>query len=837
MNAPLATSRRIDQFIGYLDEINGLELKGWACNLTESGQPVTLHVILDDREIARVTCDLPRPDVEQNIGVAAPSLGFQFILPDSVADGKEHTIGLRFPNRSIVPSLAGGGSPEEKDTRTIFQSSFTYESFVDGFAQGAVRGWVQRLNAATGEREGQCDLTVLMGGVPFAHICADRFRGDVAAATGGDPNCGFELVIPRHKRSTGLTTLSFFVEPGHVELEGSPVTTSLVDDKLEEHLLSLNETVGRLHREIASLRSQIVNLLPEQRYNLADYDSWTRRYFASLRARVAARRQTLGEAFVENGPLVSIICPTYKPDMTDFIAAVESVMAQTWSKWELIVVDDGGKSLEVAARMADYCRNDPRIRLIRLKTNVGIAEATNEGIKAAKGEWIAFFDHDDVMVDVALEAMLQAAHGRDPLVIYSDEDKIDKAGYLSEPNFKPDFDYRYLLGCNYICHLTMVRTDILRKTGELRAAYDGAQDHDLMLRLTEIVPRENFLHVPEILYHWRKSLNSTAATIDSKQYAVSAGTRCVADHLKRVGYKALVEAIDNLPIYNIRWAVPQEPTVSIIIPFRDQVETTRECVARILEHTAYKKYDIILVDNWSLEKETLEFCEEIVKDKRISVLSVKEEFNFSRLNNLAAAASSSEFYFFMNNDLFVENRNWLKTIVGEALAGADIGAVGGKFFYPNGAVQHAGVVVGPEVVGVHVHRGLRRSDHGYMGRAAVSHEITAVTAAGMLVRAEAFREVGGFDEENLKVAYNDVDLCLKLRDAGWRIIQCNSFVAVHHESLSRGSDDRPEHEARFFGETQYMQQRWGETEIYQRDPTYSPHLMLEQSYYDLVTPE
>ncbi|NHN89266.1 glycosyltransferase family 2 protein [Acetobacter conturbans] len=838
MKAPLPTSRRVTRFLGYFDQMDGLELKGWACNLAAPRVPVTLHVLLDGQEIGSVVCDLPRSDVQENIGVMTPNLGFSFMLPASLADGREHRVGLRFPDRSIVPTLITDGEDFlEEDIRAVLQPRYVYESFVDGFSRGALRGWVQQIDPATGSRKGQCELSVFMDGVPFARIRADRFRGDVAAAVGGDANCGFELIIPRHRRQTGQKTISFFAEPGAVELQGSPVTTTLVDDRLEAHLLSLNETVGRLHREIASLRTQIVNLLPEQRFNLADYDVWARRYFNVLRARVAERRQQLGPAFIGKGPLVSVICPTYKPDMTDFVAAIESVMAQTWSNWELIVVDDGGKSLEVAARMADYCRTDPRIKLIRLKKNAGISGATNAGIKAAKGEWIAFFDHDDLMVDVALEGMLQAAHGSDPLVIYSDEDKVDQAGYFQEPNFKPDFDYRYLLGCNYICHLTMVRADVLRRAGDLSATYDGAQDHDLMLRLTEIVPREDFLHVPEILYHWRKTPNSTAMTIANKQYAVDAGVRCVADHLQRVGHEARVEAINNLTIYNVLWPCGRQPSVSIIIPFRDQVNITRECISRILAHTAYKKYDIILVDNWSMEDDTIAFCQEMEKHKQVSVLTIKEEFNFSRLNNLAAASSSSDFFFFMNNDLFVEDADWLETILGEALAGADIGAVGGKFLYPNGAVQHVGVAVGPDGVATHVHRGLRGDDYGYIGRAVLSHEVTAVTAAGMLVRADAFREVGGFDEENLKVAYNDVDLCLKLREAGWRIIQCNNFVAVHHESLSRGSDDRPEHEARFFAETQYMHQRWGDVDLYRRDPAYSQHLMLDQNYYDLVTPE
>lgn len=836
MNAPLAATPRVAQFAGYFDSLDGRELRGWACNLTSPREPVKLHVLLDEQEIGTVICDQLRQDVQASIGVMTPRLGFAFTLPDSVVDGLEHRLGLRFPDRSIVPSLAANdGQIRHEDIVFMLAPRFRFDSFVDGFRAGALRGWVQRVDPASGARLGACDVAIHIDGAPFKQIRADRFRGDVAAAIGGDPNCGFEVAIPRNQRRAGAHRFSFHVIPENVELSGSPVVTSVVDDQLEARLLLLGETVDRLHREISALRTQIADLTPKARHTLGDYDVWAREYFDSLRARVAERRAASGGG-ADGQPLVSVICPTYKPDMEHFIAAVESVIAQTWTNWELIVVDDGGKSLEVAARLAEYCRADPRIKLLRLRKNVGIAGATNAGIAAAKGKWIAFFDHDDLLVDVALERMFQAAHGLEAKIIYSDEDKIDDAGVFQEPNFKPDFDYRYLLGCNYICHLTLVRADVLREAGDLRAQYDGAQDHDLMLRLTEIVPRDEILHVPEVLYHWRKTPNSTATTVANKQYAVKAGVQAVADHLKRVGHTAEVKALNDITIYDVRWSLQRTPDVTIIIPFKDQIDTTRECVARLLENTDYKHFNIVLVDNWSATQEAADFCQEIVRDKRVSVMPVREEFNYSRLNNLAAAKSQSEFFFFMNNDLFMHDPQWLQIVLSEALAADDIGAVGGKFLYPSGAVQHVGVAVGPNGVATHVHRGLPGNDYGYIGRAVLSHETTAVTAAGMLVRAEAFREVDGFDEVNLKVAYNDVDFCLKLRDAGWRIIQCNDFVAVHHEGLSRGSDDRPEHEARFQEETRHMHVKWGDNPLYLRDPAYSPHFRLEQSYYDLARP-
>ncbi|GBR11506.1 glycosyltransferase family 2 protein [Acetobacter oeni] len=838
MSTSQPAARRLIRFIGYFDSIEGSQLQGWACNLAALREPVKLHVLVDGQEVGIAICEQSRPDVQARLGITTSKLGFVFNIPQSVLDGKEHRVGLRFPDRSVVPSLAQhDGSIHEEDVLAFLKPRYVYESFLDGFKSGALCGWIQRIDPTSGERNGNCEISIFVDGVPFAQVHAKRFRGDVMKAIGGDPNCGFHVPIPQSFSADSVHTVRVVITNANIDVQGSPVTTSFVGHELEGRLLSLGKTADDLYREIISLRGKIADLLPDRKYGLDNYDKWAKIYFSQLKERVALSRQNVGYLSAENQPLVSIICPTYKPDIVDFMAAVDSVVAQTWSNWELIVVDDGAKSLEVAVRVAEYSRTDPRITLIRLKQNAGISGATNAGIKAAKGDWILFFDHDDLLVDVAIEMMLQHACDTSAEVIYSDEDKIDVSGYLQEPHFKPDFDYRYLLGCNYICHLTMVRAETVRRVGDLRPRYDGAQDHDFLLRLTEIVPRNRFMHVPEILYHWRKTANSTATTLANKNYATEAGVRCVSDHLNRVGYDATVNAINGVTLYNVQWALPRSPHVSIIIPFRDQIETTGECVNRILEHTKYDNFDIVLVDNWSTEEKTAEFIRSISRDPHVRILSVKEQFNFSRLNNLATINNGAEFYVFMNNDLFVEDENWLAIALAEALAGDDIGAVGGKFLYPSGRVQHAGVVVHPDTVATHVHQGRSAEEYGYMGRALVSHEVTAVTAAAVVVRAEAFREVGGFDEINLKIAYNDVDLCLKLREAGWRIIQCNNFKAVHYESFSRGGDETVEKRARLSAESQHMRDRWKDSQFYKCDPAYSRYFAIDQNYYDLINPE
>ncbi len=831
--------RPASPFLGYVDSfIDGLA-RGWAVDTRTPQAATRLHVLIDRQEVALVPCDQPREDVQAAIAHPTGRLGFSFRLPPDYVDGNPHTLSFRFGDRTVVPHLdaANTGMLYEEYDFTLHRR-YDFQSFIDGMKQGALRGWVQRIDPLSGERTGGCHILVTANGARVAQVKADRYRGDVAAVLGGDPNAGFEIILPNAFRRGGQQTFRFVVTPDDVELAGSPLITSLVDDQLEARLIEIQSKVDRLYGEISRLRTDVSDVVPKPTYNLGDYDRWARRYYDRLRARVSAERAreaAIGAPAAE--PLVSILVPTYKPMMSDFTAAVDSVLSQTYRNWELIIVDDGAKSPEVAARIRKYCADDPRIRAVTLKKNLGISGATNAGLAQVRGDYVAFFDHDDLLVDVAIEMMVRAARRTGARLLYSDEDKIDQAGYFLEPNLKPDYNHRYLLGCNYICHLLVVEAKALAKVGELRRVYDGAQDHDLILRLVEEIPAAEIHHVPEVLYHWRKTPNSTAVNIGNKTYAIEAGVRAVGDHLERQGIQAEVSSIRGLTLYGIKWQQKKQPHVSIIIPFKDQVDTTRRCVDALLAFTDYKAFDIVLVNNWSVTQEASDFVKRVSRLDRVRVMTVEEDFNYSRLNNLAAREAKGDFLFFMNNDVFVGDRNWLKTIIGEALAAPDIAVVGGKFLYPNDTIQHAGVVVGPAGVAAHVHRGAPLTDYGYIGRAMLSHEVSAVTAAGMLIRADVFREVGGFDEEHLKVAYNDVDLCLKVREAGWRIVWCAEFTAYHHESLSRGSDDRPEHEARFYAETRTMQERWGVNPRYQRDPFYSKHFTVDrQPFFDLVDP-
>ncbi len=834
--APAGTMVRYN---GYFDRYEDGRASGWVTDLASPHEVVQLKAVVDGREIDTVSCDGVREDVRGALGLASAEVGFEFDLPEDCLDGQPHVLSFALPDGSILPHMGEGGlsslapSLEFSDRPIV-----SVQGNVDGLVHNALRGWVLRKIGRMKKAQARCDVLVTCDNVKIAQIRADRFRRDVGNVLGCDPNCGFEFAVPHAFQKDYAQSFRFFVLPEMLELDNSPFKTATVSNFLEGKLVAISNDMSRMYADMERLRREITALLPSQGYHIGEYDRWARRYYENLRARTAAERRALKQAGnLPEEPLVTVMVPTYKPLLSDFVAAIESVIAQTYENWELVIVDDGSKSKEVSDKIDGFCAADKRIRCIRSKKNVGIAKATNISMEAARGEWTVFFDHDDVMVDVALEIMIRTAQRTGAKLLYSDEDKIDQAGYYLEPNLKPDWNYRYVLGCNYVCHLTVIETATMRQVGLLRKEYDGAQDHDFILRCSEILSPRQIVHVPELLYHWRITPNSTAADVSKKGYAVDAGVLAVTDHLKRKGQVAEVSTINGLTIYGVEWIPQRTPKVSIIIPFRDQIETTRQCIASLMENTDYGDFDIVLVNNWSTSPEAKQFFKDVKSIKAIRVLDVVEEFNYSRLNNLATKDNDAEFFVFMNNDVFITDEGWLKRIVGEALSDDTIGIVGGKFLYPNKTVQHAGVVVGTHGVAAHIHLGIPDDDYGYIGRARLSQDLVAVTAACMLIRADTFRAVGGFDEEHLKIAYNDVDLCLKVYGSGQRVVWCADFVAEHHESLSRGSDMRPDQEARFFREQQTMYERWGDKPFFRNDPFFNPNFSrIDRLFYDLEDP-
>lgn len=536
---------------------------------------------------------------------------------------------------------------------------------------------------------------------------------------------------------------------------------------------------------------------------------------------------------INDGPLVSIIVPAYNTPAQWLDRCINSVLAQTYGNWELCIVDDASPSPHVWETLQAYQRKDSRIKVARRETNGHISEASNSALALASGEWIGLLDHDDELAPHALEVMLEAlANQPEWRIAYSDEDKINERGERFDPYFKPDFNYELLLGQNFICHFCLYEAELIHAVGGFREGLEGSQDWDLILRCVERIDYSQVGHVPKVLYHWRAISGSTAAGIDEKDYAALAGQRAIQEHLDRTRQDAQAQGIGGGRIRVIRALPLHAQRVSLIIPTRDKLEILRPCVQSILQKTAYPNYEVLIVDNQSSNPETLAYFAELAQDARVRVLSYDAPFNYSAINNFAARIANGDIIGLINNDIEVINEDWLSIMVAEAQR-PEVGAVGAMLLYPDDTIQHAGVMLGLQGVAAHVYCGQPRSITGHMGRAQLVQAMSAVTAACLLVRKSVFEQVGGLDEQ-LKVAFNDVDFCLRVREAGYRNVWTPFAVLYHHESASRGYEDTPEKRKRFEGEIKFMFDRWGN--LLQADPAYNPNLTLTGEPFALAFP-
>jgi GT2 family glycosyltransferase len=817
----------IPKILAFLDRIDGADVEGWAVDSAAPRDKLKLRVLIDGVVVDVVTCDLPRAEAA---GMNLPSdrIGFVYTIPPAYQDGGRHV--LRFATIEGVAVAMGTRSGMAMPELHFCLSRQTHViGVVDGLVDGLIQGWALRGDQRSKPKTGGVKILVMAGGQPVAELLADQFRADVAETMGADAANGFAFSPPAELRHGRRLQLSFYAMPERLELHGSPVEVIFPGDVERQRIHALIAKADDLFTYAYHLRRELKAALPGERYLLSDYGRWAAVTLPKALARAVARYGLLPEA----NPLVSIVCPVYRPAIGEFLTMVDSVRSQSYENWELLLVDDASRSEELADTMRRLAKNEPRVKVFRLRENGGIAQATNKAIAQAKGDFIAFLDHDDVLEPDALDIMMRAQAATGARLLYSDEDKIDRSGALSEPHLKPDFNYRFLLELNYICHFVVAEAALVRAVGLFNPLYDGAQDHDFLLRVTEMVPAAQIHHVAEILYHWRKTATSTAGAGAAKPAAASAGQRAVLAHLKRRKLDAEVASRSGLTCYQINWEPPalrkRQAGVSILVPFRDHIELTRACVDAIRKFTRDVNYEIILLDNWSSGTAAEIFCTEQARLPKTSVIRIPEPFNYSRINNIGARAAQYEFIMFMNNDVFVKNPGWLRTMVNECLVNDKVAAVGAKLLYPNGTVQHAGVVLGVGGIADHAFRGLAGDAPGYVMRAMATQQISAVTAAAMLVRRSAFEEVGGFDETELTVAFNDVDLCIKLTKAGWQIVFSPDVVAEHRESMSRGDDLNESKVARFMLENEVMRQRYPELLPY--DPFYNQHFSREGGVY------
>jgi GT2 family glycosyltransferase len=470
------------------------------------------------------------------------------------------------------------------------------------------------------------------------------------------------------------------------------------------------------------------------------------------------------------------------------------------------------------------------VKLIFHEKNAGISAATNSAFSIASGEWIALLDHDDVLSRAALaEVALCIASHPEAEIIYSDEDKLNSAGERFDPYFKPDFSRELFRSQNYLNHLTVHRAGNIRAVGGWRTGYEGSQDYDLNLRIMERIDAARIRHIPKILYHWRAVEGSTALAGSEKGYAYAAGLRALAEHVQRTGLPASVEGAPGTPYYRLRFAIPEPaPLVSLIVPTKDKVDLLRGCLESIFDHTSYGNYEVIVVNNNSSGEKTHAYLSHIKEKKGVRVIDYQKPFNFSAINNYAVARARGSIVGLINNDIEVISPDWLTEMVSWAVQ-PDIGCVGAKLYYANDTIQHGGVILGIGGVAGHSHKYFPREHPGYFSRLKVVQNLSAVTGACLLVRKDVYEAVGGLNEDALTVAFNDVDFCLKVREAGYRNVWTPYAELYHLESESRGAEDNPDKVRRFQQEIRYMQERWSLDD----DPFYSPHLSLEREDFSI----
>ena len=533
-------------------------------------------------------------------------------------------------------------------------------------------------------------------------------------------------------------------------------------------------------------------------------------------------------------PLISVVMPIYNVNERWLRRAIESVCRQFYPHWELCIADDRSSERHVRRVLEEYLNKDPRIKVIFRETRGHISAASNSAVELAEGEFIALLDHDDELTEHALYMVAEElnAYPRADL-IYSDEDKLDYRNRRVDPHFKSDWNPDLFYSYNFISHLGVYRRSVVQELGGFREGYEGSQDYDLALRMTEQIPLDHIRHIPHVLYHWRVVPDSVARSRRNKECVDESARNAIRAHFSRKGINATVTPGSGFS-HRVIYPLPADPPlVSVIVATRDHVDLLRQIVDGILHRTDYKPLELIIVDNQSSDPATMQYLRELSKDSRVRVIPYEAPFNFSAINNFAAREATGEILAMVNNDIRIISSEWLGEMVSHALR-PEIGAVGAKLYYENETIQHAGIVVGIGGVAGHAHKQLSRRSTGYFARTQVIQNFSAVTGACLVMRRQVYDEVRGLDEVNLPIAFNDVDLCLRIQEKGYRILWTPYAELYHLESASRGPDTNPDKLPRFTREQEFMKFTWKDRLLC--DPYYSPNLTLHKEDFSLDEP-
>jgi O-antigen biosynthesis protein len=535
-------------------------------------------------------------------------------------------------------------------------------------------------------------------------------------------------------------------------------------------------------------------------------------------------------------PLISVIMPVYNTPENFLRQAVASVSAQLYPNWELCIANDASSDENVALVLNELAASDKRIKVVHRHINGNISAATNSALELAEGEFIALMDHDDLLHETALyEVAAEINMHPDVDVIYSDEDKIDKKGKRSTPYYKPDFNPELFLCQNMINHLGVYRKKLIDKIGGLRLGFEGSQDYDLALRAWANSGSNRIRHIPAVLYHWRQNPGHSSFSTNHLDKCISAARAAVREFLVKEIPGAEVRAVADFEHYSrVHYPLPQPlPLVSVIVPTKDRAALLAVCADGILNKTSYKNLELLIIDHDSVEPKTLALFDDLKRDARVHILRYTGSFNYSAMNNMAVKKAKGSVIALLNNDIEIIESDWLLEMVSHAIR-PEVGAVGAKLYYPDMRIQHAGVVIGLGGVAGHAMHLQQKSSHGYFGQGMLARATTAVTGACLVVRKSIFKEVGGLDFENLRVAFNDVDFCLKVQAKGYRNVWTPFAELIHHESISRGMENTPEKISRFNREADHMISKW--TSAIANDPFYNPNLSVKSQNYENAVP-
>lgn len=564
------------------------------------------------------------------------------------------------------------------------------------------------------------------------------------------------------------------------------------------------------------------------RHAYSGYEGWIRQNDTLSREDVAAIQEQI--ATWVSPPTISVIMPTYNSPEQYLRKAIESVRKQIYPYWELCIADDASTQSTVRQILNEYAEVDPRIKVIHRAQNGHISASSNDALSLATGQYVALLDHDDELPIHALYWLAAEIISHPEVeLLYSDEDKINENGKRSDPYFKPDWNPELLLGQNYISHLGCYKRARVVELEGFREGFEGCQDWDLVLRFTDNLDPQKIRHIPAVLYHWRMLANSTASDLSAKPYVTSAAIKTLSETLERRSEQFTLKDTCNGAFYVPSFKVTGTPIVSIIIPTRNGLQDLKLCLDS-LQRTDYIHYEILIIDNQSDDPDTIAYLAALRERPGYQVLSYPYPFDYAAMHNWAVPQARGEFLCLLNNDTEVFTSSWLDEMLGEAQR-PGVGAVGAKLLYPNGSIQHAGVILGMGGIADHAHKSYPGDAYGHYGRASLVQNFSAVTAACMVIRKSLWEEMGGMSPE-LAVAYNDVDLCLHLVEAGYRNVWVPQAVLYHHESKTRGADIAPAKMMRFAIEHAYMQWRWGR--VLQNDPAYNPNQALDYENFTLA---